>query len=300
MTRTQFFKVVEIRTKIISMGTFSAGTLYAVYTTHTLRFWQFILMGLATLCVDMGTTGFNSYFDYLNGSDNASLNQEEDKVLVHEHVNPTGALIASLVLFLFAGMLGLVLAYMTSWKLIFVGAVCMVVGFCYTGGPYPISRTPFGELFAGSFLGSVLFLISYYVQSGNLTLHAVLASLPFLLLVALILSINNSCDRISDTKSGRRTLSIVLSEQGNTLLLKAEFALSFLLSVVLVATRIYPLLFTPFLLLGFLFGYVQCKEMFKRDFSEKTKQKNMIQVSGIYLVFCLVFLLGFGFDMLVS
>jgi len=64
-----------------------------------------------------------------------------------------------------AGILGLILGYLTSFYLVLIGSFCMGVGFIYTGGPYPISRTPLGELFAGGFLGTVLFLISFYVQS---------------------------------------------------------------------------------------------------------------------------------------
>ena len=282
------------------MGTFFAGTLYAFSTNQTLQLTQFFLMGFATLCIDMGTTGFNTYFDYLNGTDTKTLNQEEDKVLVHERVNPLAAFCTSILLFAIAGVLGLFLAYLTTWKLLVFGGVSMAVGFAYTGGPFPISRTPFGELFAGFFLGSVLFLLSFFVQTSTLPLFALLAPLPFFLLIALILSVNNSCDRKSDILSGRKTLSILLDKKGNEMLLMGEFFLAFFVSVVLVIMQVYPLLFSPFLLIAFLFGFLQGKAMVKRGFSEQTKQENMIQVSRIYLVYCLCFLFGIALDMVVG
>jgi 1,4-dihydroxy-2-naphthoate octaprenyltransferase len=88
-----------------------------------------LVMGLATLLVDMGTTGFNTFFDYWRGTDNIVHTKEQEKVLVHEGVSPFMALLVSLVLFGVAALLGLYLAWMTSWKLILVGGACMLVAF---------------------------------------------------------------------------------------------------------------------------------------------------------------------------
>ena len=49
MTLIQFLRVVEIRTKIISMGTFACGTLFALYTEGSLSVPIVLLMGFATL-----------------------------------------------------------------------------------------------------------------------------------------------------------------------------------------------------------------------------------------------------------
>lgn len=293
MTFKQFLRIIEIRTKIISMGTFACGTLFALHTEGTLSIPIVLLMGFATLFVDMGTTGFNSYFDYRNGTDSQENNSEDDKVLVYQGVSASHALLISLVLFAFAGILGLVLAYLTSWVLLIVGGVCMLVGFAYTGGPYPISRTPFGELFAGFFLGTVLFLISYFVQAQTVTIQAALASLPFLVLIAMILSVNNSCDRISDAKAGRKTLTIVLGKWGTTSLLVVEAVLVVALSIALFALGIYPLVLLIALVPFFLFGSFEFRAMVRRGFSNSTKQPNMGSIARVYVVFSLCFSLGF-------
>ena len=292
MTFKQFLRIIEIRTKIISMGTFASGTLFALYTEGELKISILLLMGFATLFVDMGTTGFNSYFDYRNGTDRQETNCEDDKVLVYQGVSASHALLISLVLFFLAGVLGLVLAYLTSWVLLIVGGVCMLVGFAYTGGPYPISRTPFGELFAGFFLGTVLFLISYFVQAQTVTIQAALASLPFLVLIAMILSVNNSCDRISDAKAGRKTLTIVLGKWGTTSLLVVEAVLVVALSIALFALGIYPLVLLIALVPFFLFGSFEFRAMVRRGFSNSTKQPNMGSIARVYVVFSLCFSLG--------
>lgn len=292
MNFTQFLRIVEIRTKIISMGTFAAGTLFALYTGGSLKLGILVLMALATLFVDMGTTGFNSYFDYRNGTDKEESNCEDDKVLVYQGVSPLLALLVSLVLFALAGVLGLILAYLTSWKLLVVGSLCMGVGFAYTGGPYPISRTPFGEVFAGFFLGTTLFLISYFVQTGTVTKEAFLASLPLLVLVGMILSVNNSCDRVSDAKAGRKTLTIILGAWGTTFLLAFEALLVISLVIVLYIVEIYPLILLVALVPFFLFGLLEFRAMVKRGFSNQTKQGNMLSIGRVYFVFSICFSLG--------
>ena len=292
MTLTQFLRIVEIRTKIISMGTFASGTLFALYAEGRLSLPILFLMAFATLFVDMGTTGFNSYFDYRNGTDTKEANCEDDKVLVYQGVSPLLALLVSLLLFALAGALGLVLAYMTSWKLLVVGGICMLVGFAYTGGPFPISRTPFGELFAGFFLGTTLFLISFFVQTGTVTREALLASIPSLILIGMILSVNNSCDRMSDALAGRKTLTIILGKWGTTFLLGFEAVLILASFVMLFVRGIYPLILLVALVPFVMVGSLEFRAMVLRGFSNQTKQQNMGSIGRVYLVFSLCFSLG--------
>ena len=292
MTFKQFNRIIEIRTKIISLGTFLSGTLYSVMVTRDIDLTRFFLMLVAVLCVDMGTTGFNSYFDFKSGTDTASLNYERDKVLVHEGVSPHIALIISLTLFMIAGLLGLILAYMTSFYLILVGGVCMVVGFIYTGGPYPISRTPFGEIFAGGFLGTVLFLISFYVQSLNLTLEAFIVSIPLLLLIGMILTINNTCDKVSDIQAGRKTLSILLSEKANAAVIAIEFYGAYGFGILLGFTPFLPIHISITLLISLIFGHKEYRKMKHDGFSLKTKGISMGHVSKLFLLYVLGFVVG--------
>ncbi len=292
MTIKQFLRIVYMPTKVISMGTFFSGTLFALYTLGSLNPTIVILMGFATLFVDMGTTGFNTYFDYKNGTDRQETNCEDDKVLVYEGVDPSHALMVSVLLFVAAAILGLSLAYLTNWKLLIVGGVCMLVGYVYTGGPYPISRTPLGELFAGFFLGTVLFLISFYVQTKVVTKEAFLASLPFLIVIGMILTVNNSCDRISDAKAGRRTLTIVMGKWGTTFLLACEGVLFIATILTLYFLGIYPIILLIAIIPSFVFGVVGFKKMISKGFSNSTKQVNMGIISPIYVVFSLCFSIG--------
>ncbi len=292
MSFKQFLSIVYMPTKVISMGTFASGTLFALYSIGHLKPLIVLFMGLATLFVDMGTTGFNSYFDYRSGTDSKESESEDDKVLVHEGVNPSLALLASVMLFGLAAIMGLILAYLTNWKLLLVGGLCMGVGYAYTGGPFPICRTPFGELFAGFFLGTTLFLISYYVQVGSVSQEALLVSLPFLVLIGMILTVNNSCDRLGDARAGRKTLTIVMGKWGTSFLLSLEGLLFLSLSLMPYFMGIYPLFLILCLIPSFLWGAYNLRKMIKRGFSEQNKQANMGTISQTYVVFTLCFSLG--------
>lgn len=289
MKFTQFNRIVEIRTKIISMGTFLTGSLFALATTQSWSWSRFLVMLLAVLFVDMGTTGFNSYFDFINGTDRAQYNLEKDKVLVHEGVSPSLALLISVTLFILAAILGLLLAHWTSYWLIPIGGVSMMVGFLYTGGPYPISRTPFGELFAGGFLGSLLFVLSYYVQTLTFKWSAIVVSLPLLLLIGEILMVNNSCDRIADEIAGRRTLAILLGEQKSVIASRSILLGALLVQLLLPLLGLIPMVTLPFTIGGALLALPIWIKMEKRGFSLETKGISMGGISKIYLIHCLFF-----------
>jgi 1,4-dihydroxy-2-naphthoate octaprenyltransferase len=284
MNMRQFFRVVEIRTKIISMGTFLTAALYTYQQSGLWSWTNFTLMATAVLAVDMGTTGFNSYFDYRNGTDQRETNFEGDKVLVHENGAPTQALFISLALFGLASLLGLILAWRTSLWLLVPGVISFLIGFAYTGGPYPISRTPLGELFAGGFLGTVLFLLTYFVLTKSITWNALLASLPIMVVIGMILSVNNSCDLVSDTIAQRRTLSILLGPQAAPFLLTAELLLAYLLLLLFSLLGTYPRPLLYLAPISALFSGYTLLKMIKRGFSLHTKGLSMQAVSQIYLL----------------
>lgn len=238
-----FFAVVELRTKVVSLSSFCLALLAAAADGRRLAPIRAFLMGAAALAVDMGTTAFNSYFDWYRGTDDARFNREDDKVLVHDGVAPAFALLSAAALFAVAAVLGVVLAAFEGIWIVPVGALCLAAGFLYSGGPRPISSTPIGEPVAGGLLGSALLIIAYYASSlpaldpaaaavaaglapspsavagafGSGPAGAVPAALwlalPQGLAVAAILAANNACDVEGDRAAGRRTLAVLLGRR---------------------------------------------------------------------------------------
>ncbi len=55
----------------------------------------------------------------------------------------------------------------------------MAVGYLYTGGPFPISWTPFGELFSGVFMGMFIIVIAFFIQTGNIQSYVIWLSVTY-------------------------------------------------------------------------------------------------------------------------
>ncbi len=292
MTIGQFFGIVEIRTKIISLTTFAMGLTYAYHFTGRLDPLLALIMLVSVLCVDMGTTGFNAYFDYRNGTDRAQRNSEKNKVLLHQGVAAAAALQVSVVLFAGAVVTGIVLAVLTSWYIIPVGAVCMGVGYLYTGGPYPISRTPLGELAAGGFLGTVLFMITWFVQTGTVSWNALLVSLSSSALVASILTANNTCDLDTDREAGRFTLSIIVGRRFSAWIIYLLGGGAYLWAGLMIFVGWLPALLVPFLAAGLIVTIINYRNMHAIGYSEQTKDPIMGSVARLYLLFGAVYISG--------
>ncbi len=287
MTLHQFLRIVEIRTKLISVSGVVIGTAYGAVVDRSVDMLSGIVMLCAVVAVDMATTGFNSFFDFFHGVDRSSINHEEDKVLVHQNVPAGLALITSLVLYGVAAVFGIWLAVLTSPAVIVVGAMCMVVGFLYNAGPLPISRTPFGELFAGSFLGWVLVTLSIYIQRGTLGAPDLLAGIPSTLIVASILTVNNTCDIDGDRRAGRRTLSILVGRRGGAALVYLLGAAAFVSAGALSWYGVFPHIVLAGVLLAALVSVPVYFRMHIRGYFHTTKGPSMGSISRIFLYYAL-------------
>ncbi len=298
MTMREFIGVVELPTKVVSLSSFTLGTLFAAASAGRISPFRVVIMLLATLAVDMGTTAWNTYFDFLRSVDDSRFNRERNKVLVHGGVPPSAALAVSLLLFGAAVLLGLVLALLSGLWIAAAGAVCMAVGFLYNGGPFPISRTPFGEVFAGGFLGTALFLISFGVQafpeappSGPSSVRALLgpallAGLPSLLFIASILTANNTCDVEGDTAAGRRTLTILLGRRAGEILVYVQGLGAFAILASLGCAGVLPAAAAwAAAAVGAAASLKVYAGMRRRGYSHATKEANMKAVLLAFLLF---------------
>ena len=290
MTFRQFLLVVEIRTKVISVSTFVLATLYAVSRGIPISAVDTVLLAVAVLCVDMGTTAFNSFYDYLHGVDTPLFTAEPDKVLVHEAVAPGYALIVSVVLYALAAIAGFAVAATTVWWIVPVGVGGMLVGFLYNGGPIPLSRTPFGEFFAGGFLGTVLFLVVFAVHARALTPDAIIASIPSSLMIAAVLTVNNTCDHDGDRAAGRRTLSIVAGRAFGEGLVYASGLVAY---AILIASSLARVESLPSLrpggvvaaAIGVLLTVGYYVRMHRRGYSHATKRPQIVAIIRVVVIY---------------
>lgn len=169
----------------------------------------FVAMLVASVLIQAATNMFNEYYDYQRGVDTA------DSVgiagaLVGGGTSPRTVLTGGLLCFVVALAFGVYLIVVGGWPVLAGGAASAAAAYLYSGGPRPISATPFGELEVSLFMGPAIVLLAYFTQAGTLTWEVAYASLPIALLVAAILLANNLRDIVSDEERGRRTLAIVV------------------------------------------------------------------------------------------
>ncbi|MGM0974338.1 MAG: 1,4-dihydroxy-2-naphthoate polyprenyltransferase [Bacillota bacterium] len=212
------------------------GTALAMELTE-INFSLFLAMLAASLLIQAATNMFNEYYDFKRGLDT------EDSVgiggaIVREGIKPKTVLNLAFGLYGVAILLGFYICMNTSWWIAAIGLASMAVGYLYTGGPLPIAYTPFGELFAGFFMGMLIILISFYIQAGTVTATSVLVSFPILILVGAILLANNIRDLDGDKEFGRKTLAILLGKKRAINLLAGMFIVSYAWVFILIAMNI--------------------------------------------------------------
>lgn len=208
------------------------GTALAMQESGRLRDFILLAMLAASVLIQIAANLLNEYFDFHSGLDTkASIGI--GGTIVHDGHSPSFVLRTAFVCLGLAIFLGLYLAWSSSWWLLFVGALCVLIAFLYAGGPLPLSRTPFGEIFAGGTMGAGITCIAYYVQLGKLTAHVLWVALPIFILIGLILTANNLRDRVGDQKGGRRTLVILLGHRKSLIFIACGLALAYLWTFVL-------------------------------------------------------------------
>lgn len=227
-----WWRLLRPHTLTASFVPVAVGSAYAFGQTDDFRFVLFFAMLLASMLIQVATNLFNEYYDYIRGLDTAQ-SVGISGTIVHDGASPRFVLNCALVCYAIAALLGIYICAQSSWWLIVIGGFCMLIGYLYTGGPYPISASPFGELFAGGFLGTGVISISYFLQTGCVTWQCLLVSFPIFLLIGMILTANNLRDRVGDAANGRRTLVILLGHEKSVKLMTIVFGICYLWPLVL-------------------------------------------------------------------
>jgi len=201
------------------------GTMIAL-TYGKIHFPLFIAMLIASVFIQMATNMFNEYYDFKRGLD-TEQSIGIGGTIVRNGVKPKTVLNLAFMLYGISVLIGIYICMETSWMLAVVGILSMMVGYFYTGGPYPIAYTPFGELFSGVVMGMLLILIAFYIQTETVTTEAVLLSIPSMLLVAGIMLANNIRDLEGDKEGGRKTLAILVGRSNAITILMLFFIISY-------------------------------------------------------------------------
>lgn len=273
----------------VLVGTATAK-LFLLGSEDHLKFSLFLAMLLACLLIQAATNMFNEYYDFKKGLDDHT-SVGIGGAIVRNGMSPKLVMNLAIAFYVIAALIGLFIASQSSYWLIPIGILCMAVGYLYTGGPFPISWTPFGELFSGVFMGLIIILIAFFIQTDNLQGYAVWISVPIIITIGLINMANNIRDRVKDKASERKTLPILLGKANSIRFMALMYIIAY-------AWVIYTVFFVPggsifylLVLLSFPFP-IKAIRRFKKNDTPAEMMPAMAATGKTNTVFGLLYALG--------
>ena len=236
-TREQWIAGARPKTLPAAIAPVLVGTAFAGYNATILHT---LLALIVALALQVGVNYANDYSDGIKGTD-------ADRVGPMRLVGSGAATAkdvknAAFISFAIAAIAGLILASRTSWLLIILGAICILAAWTYTGGPKPYGYQALGEVSVFIFFGVVATVGTYYVQTESVSREVLLASFAMGALACAILVLNNLRDLENDKSAEKKTLAVVMGDQGTRDLYKCLMFFALAMSVALTFFSFFYLL----------------------------------------------------------
>lgn len=224
-----WWSAVRPATLAASVAPVLAGTAIAVHEGGP-RLGAGLLALVVGVAMQLGVNFANDYSDHMRGADNerriGPLRAASSGVVRPDHVRA-----AAIAAFGVAGVAGLVLSLITDWRLLVVGAACLLAGWLYTGGPRPYGYLGLGEIFVFLFFGLVATVGTVYVETMRVTALAVLIGCAMGCLATAILILNNVRDMGTDAAAGKRTLATRIGRSRTLALLVTLVCVAFAIPI---------------------------------------------------------------------
>jgi 1,4-dihydroxy-2-naphthoate octaprenyltransferase len=166
---------------------------------------------LVAVALQVGVNYANDYSDGVRGTDAERTGPL--RLVGSGLAAPAAVRTAALVAFGVAAVTGLVLAAMTTWSLLLVGAAAIIAAWFYTGGPRPYGYRGLGEVSVFVFFGLVATTGTTYVQAERITTTSVLLGVGCGAFACAILVANNLRDLDGDQRVGKVTLAVKLGDR---------------------------------------------------------------------------------------
>ncbi|MBP1969552.1 1,4-dihydroxy-2-naphthoate octaprenyltransferase [Virgibacillus natechei] len=210
------------------------------FTHDSINILLFIAMLVASMLIQAATNMFNEYYDFVRGLDNEN-SVGIGGTIVRDGIKPKTILTIAFSFFGVALLLGIYICIASSWWIAVIGLVSMIIGYLYTGGPYPIAYTPFGELFSGFLMGTVIIGISYFIQTQTVTATVIWISIPVAIFIGSIMLSNNIRDLDNDKENGRKTIAILLGRKKAVNFLAILFIAAYGFTAIFIIAGMLPL-----------------------------------------------------------
>jgi 1,4-dihydroxy-2-naphthoate octaprenyltransferase len=204
--------------------------------------WLFYLLTIsAGIFMHAATNLINDYCDFKSGVDfqGVSTGIYRPHPLLEGKLTARQVLIEACGLYGFAIIIGLYLAAIRGWPLLWIGLAGAFSSVTYTAPPFKYKYMALGELSVFLMWGPLMVLGSYFIQRRVFSINAFLISLPFGLLVALVLLANNIRDISHDRSKGILTLPIMMGQRNGLRLYSSLMILAYI-GIIGMSGPLYP------------------------------------------------------------
>ena len=177
--------------------------------------WMYFFVTLGGMVILHAATNLhNDYYDVKHGVDtlDASTAQYRPHPLVEGKLTSKQVGIAVVMLYIISVGVGIFLVSSRGWELLVICLVGVFASIMYTAPPLKYKYYALGEFSVFLMWGPLMVVGAYFVQHQKFSSHAVWISIPFGILVALVLLANNIRDIEHDQSKGISTIATVLGE----------------------------------------------------------------------------------------
>ena len=205
-------------------------TIGSVWSTGgVFSFGGYFLTLLGMVALHGATNLLNDYYDVKNQVDTPSSPtvQYRPHPLLEHALGLKQVLVFSLLLYALGITIGWYLTATRGWPILVIGIVGVLTAISYTAPPLNLKYHALGEPTVFLLWGPLAMLGAHYVQTQTFDPGILLISLPFGILVGLVLLANNIRDMAFDKKQSIKTLPILLGGYRGRLVYGALIFLAF-------------------------------------------------------------------------
>jgi 1,4-dihydroxy-2-naphthoate octaprenyltransferase len=203
----------------MSLISVTVGTLLAAEEGPIGWTW-FAVTALGITIFHAAANVINDYYDTLYKIDqpDSPTAKYRPQPILSGMLTPRQLLWEAVILFALTFTIGLTTAFIRSYHVLWIGIIGLLTSIYYTAGPVKFKYRALGEFAVFVMWGPLMVEGAYAVQRQALSVKALYISIPFGILVALVLFANNMRDIDYDSRHNVKTLSIVLGSHKSYIL----------------------------------------------------------------------------------
>ena len=226
----------------MSLISVSVGTLLAAAEGSVSWLW-FAITAIGITLFHAAANLINDYFDTLYDIDqqDSPTAKYRPQPIISGMLTPRQTMVEASIFLVLTIAIGMTAAVIRSWHILWIGLIGLFTSIYYTAGPVKFKYRALGEFAVFMMWGPLMIEGAYAVQRQALSMKALYISVPFGVLVALVLFANNMRDIAYDSRHNVKTVSIMLGSRNSFILFAGMIALAYAYVLGMILTGIMSL-----------------------------------------------------------